>query len=331
MIRIKKAYCIELEQVVTPDEARREYLSREVVEGKFAFLCSEEACREAGVRVIGAAYRTAATEGVRYVAAHFKRQDAHLDGCVWIDDEPAPILGDGHTDRSATTRRAKRKLTDFVDVFDPRPDDEIPLTMKGTDGNHDIAGVGWNSTKKRGERDRGHDGSLTRTSYLDRLVDCYLEAKATLSDEEFRSLNIEVEGVGTFTLNGYFRLIKYVSLTTRDRVLFGGATFVGRYGLGFKLKFFDKVGALPVFLYVSPDTMRQYRYRNYLSRLIDQHESVRYFRVFALGSLAVSPKGNSIDLVIDDLRHLAIVLGRKVDTGEEVQSNPTASSSNATR
>lgn len=331
MIRIRKAYCVELARVVTPDEARREYLSREAPGGKFTFLCSEDACREAAVRVIGAAYTTPAAERIRYITPHFKRQDAHLDGCVWIGEKAEASQDADHSHRSRTTRLARKKLTDFVDVFDPREDEEIPPITGGTGGNQEMVGGELDSTKKRSGQGGEYGGSLTRTCYLDRLVDCYLEAKATLGDEEFKSLNIDVKGVGTLALNSYFRLIKHASLATRNRVLFGGATFVLRYGLGFKLRFFDMVEALPVFLYVSSDTMRQYRYRHHLSRLIDQHESVRYFRVFALGNLIVSPKGKSLDLVVDDLRHLAIVLGRKVDTGEDAQSNPSASSSSTTK
>jgi len=43
--------------------------------------------------------------------------------------------------------------------------------------------------------------------------------------------------------------------------------------------------------------------------LLSHADEVRFFTVFALGTLAASPSGKSVSVEIDDLRHLAIVLG----------------------
>ena len=40
-----------------------------------------------------------------------------------------------------------------------------------------------------------------------------------------------------------------------------------------------------------------------------------YFTVFALGRLEVSAKGNSVNLIVDDLRHLDIVRGQSKEAG----------------
>ena len=48
----------------------------------------------------------------------------------------------------------------------------------------------------------------------------------------------------------------------------------------------------------------------YLDGLLRQ-EDADYFRVFALGELALSPTGKSIDLQISDLRQLVVIPGQK--------------------
>ncbi len=68
-------------------------------------------------------------------------------------------------------------------------------------------------------------------------------------------------------------------------MLYGGASLVKRYGIGFKLKFFDNVGGLPVFLYVSPQALAEYRYKRYLDHILTHEDKANYFRVFAIGEL----------------------------------------------
>ena len=59
-IKIQRAYCVELDEIVSIDTARREYFSllpnRRI---RFNFLCSDQLCRfhnENGVRVTGVNY-----------------------------------------------------------------------------------------------------------------------------------------------------------------------------------------------------------------------------------------------------------------------------------
>jgi hypothetical protein len=106
---------------------------------------------------------------------------------------------------------------------------------------------------------------------------------------------------------------------------------VKRYSQGFKLRFYDRVDQLSVFLYVSPDIMAAYRYRKYLAHVIEQADAVRYFKVFALGTLRRSPSHDSIDLVVEDLHHLAIILGPKVATPPSKDDSPRDSSSTETK
>lgn len=200
MIRITRAYCIELERVVTADEARREFLSLDAPPKRFCFRCTEDRCRTADpvVRVTGAAYRTAAAESEKYVSAYFRRLDAHLTGCFWNspeNDDSKPLPGE--TAQSWHQRRARRKLTDFVDIFDPRLDNEMEVgatsPMERVIPDADKA-RGWDRTLE--PRSTSNAPGKTHTSYLDKLVDTYLEAKSILTHEELRELTVHVVKVG---------------------------------------------------------------------------------------------------------------------------------------
>ena len=45
-MKIGRAFCQQLNRIVTIDEARREYFSHDDFPERFVFLCSSEACRE---------------------------------------------------------------------------------------------------------------------------------------------------------------------------------------------------------------------------------------------------------------------------------------------
>lgn len=138
-------------------------------------------------------------------------------------------------------------------------------------------------------------------------------AKQELSSEEFRSMKLRVVGEGEMPLQWFFKAVGYAKLGVSNRVLHGGAMLAGRYGMGFKLRFYDKIDGKPIFLYVSKDQMGEYRFRRYLDDLL-QREDADYFRVFALGQLALSPSEKSIDLQISDLNQLVVIPGQKASS-----------------
>jgi hypothetical protein len=277
LIRIDYAYCVELEKVVTADEARREFLSLETPIERFNFLCSEEACRAAKVQIIGVAYRTAAQEQEKFVAAHFRRKasDSHLEGCLWNTLENEDIDPSRKApDDAARRRQAHRKLTDFVNVFDPRLDADAAGGSLSTPDTSIVHPNTVGESKKRRGSVTDHRPGKTRTNSLGRLVDTYLEAQGKLTREEFSALRIHIAGLGTIPIRDYFCPIRRAALTNNGRVLFGGAILVKRYSQGFKLRFYDRVDQLSVFLYVSPDMMAAYRYRKYLAHVIEQADAV---------------------------------------------------------
>lgn len=310
---ITRAFCVELQQELSIAAARREYFSQEPPRARFEFLCSTEACRALGAKITGVRYDVKPQDDPTYVAAHFRANPhyEHDASCEWVGDpeEDEPEAAAGSADPQVQARKARRKLDDYVDVFDPvldKPVKEKAGPDKAGPRKTDPAGAGSPASPSAERKTPRY--SETRTNNLERLVDCYRQARAELSAEEFKLLNLRIPGQGEMPLRSYFRHIKYAQPGDNGRVLYGGG-LVERYGAGFKFKFFDRLEGKLVTLYVSPAQMQAYRSSRYISELLSHADEVKFFTVYALGNLAKSPSGKSYGLEVSDLRHLAIVLG----------------------
>ncbi|WP_268799795.1 ATPase [Pseudomonas huanghezhanensis] len=307
---ITRAFCVELQTELSVVAARREYFSMEAPRARFHFLCSTEACRERGVKITGVRYNVRPQENPTFVAAHFRANPnyEHEAGCEWVDENAveAPPTADESPHDSAL-RKARRKLDDYIDVFDP----SIKVKAKSEPAPILVEPARTNAPQQTpdvSEAPRVSKPGETRTNNFERLVDSFRQAQATLTKEEFNLLTLRVPGEGETTLRAYFRHIRFAQPGDERRVLYGGG-LVERYGAGFKFKFFDRLQGKLVTLYVSPAQMQAYRSSRYISELLSHADEVRFFTVFALGTLAASPSGKSLSVIIEDLRHLAIVLG----------------------
>ncbi|MEE4343581.1 ATPase [Pseudomonas alliivorans] len=310
---ITRAFCVELQQEMSIAGARREYFSQEPPRKRFEFLCSNEACRAMGAKVTGVRYDVKPQDNPTFVAAHFRANphyDHHAD-CEWVDadaDESAEDQIDANDPQTAL-RKAKRKLDDYIDVFDPTIK-EPAKEKSGVEKTGSPAPAPAPGTAPAPPAEpKALRYSETRTNNLERLVDSYRQAKAELSPEEFKLLKLRIPGQGELSLRSYFRHIKYAQLGDNGRVLYGGGLVEQRYGQGFKFKFFDRLEGKLVTLYVSPAQMQAYRSSRYISELLSHADEVKFFTVYALGTLTKSPSGKSFSVEVDDLRHLAIVLG----------------------
>jgi hypothetical protein len=309
---ITRAFCVELQQELSIVAARREYFSQEPPRARFSFLCSSEPCRAKGVKITGVRYDVKPQEHPTFVAAHYRANPnyEHHPDCEWVDADVALPLAD-ETEAEGALRKLKRKLDDYIDVFDPtlkeRPKQTAPRDKPDTDSLEEADAASPSTAMLEAKQDKQN-----RTNNLERLVDSFRQAQATLTKEELALLTLRVPGQGEMSLRAYFRHIKFAQLNDDRRVLYGGG-LVERYGIGFKFKFFDRLQGKLVTLYVSPAQMQAYRSSRYLIELLSHAEDVRFFTVFALGKLVSSPSGKSISVEIEDLRHLAIVLGPPKD------------------
>ena len=322
---ITRAFCVELQQELSIVAARREYFSQELPRARFSFLCSSESCRALGVKITGVRYDVKPQEHPTFVAAHYRANpnyEHHAD-CEWVDEAAATSAAEeAETEAETELRKVKRKLDDYIDIFDP----DVKERAKPTSST----GKPDTETVERPEDAPSPDDTIkarqdkqNRTSNLERLVDSFRQAQASLSKEELALLTLRIPGQGEVSLRAYFRHIKFAQLNDERRVLYGGG-LVERYGTGFKFKFFDRLQGKLVTLYVSPAQMQAYRSSRYLSELLSHADEVRFFTVFTLGTLVASPSGKSVSVAIEDLRHLAIVLGPAKDAEEAPAKGPAS-------
>ncbi|MCF7531222.1 ATPase [Pseudomonas petrae] len=320
---ITRAFCVELQQELSIVTARREYFSQEPPRARFSFLCSSEPCRALGVKITGVRYDVKPQEHPTFVAAHYRANpnyEHHAD-CEWVDDAvETPVGQDAETEAETELRKVKRKLDDYIDVFDPTPRERATPTASTDKPDAERPEKTADATPPTDALKVRQD-KQNRTSNLERLVDSFRQAQASLSKEELALLTLRIPGQGEVSLRAYFRHIKFAQLNDERRVLYGGG-LVERYGTGFKFKFFDRLQSKLVTLYVSPAQMQAYRSSRYLSELLSHADEVRFFTVFALGTLVASPSGKSVSVEIEDLRHLAIVLGPAKDAEEAPAKEP---------
>ncbi|HEY0290446.1 MAG TPA: ATPase [Pseudomonas sp.] len=319
---ITRAFCVELQAQLSIVAARREYFSMEPPRARFNFLCSTEACRERGVKITGVRYDVKPQENPTFVAAHFRANPnyEHVAECEWVDEE---AIGEdeavaGETQSEGALRKAKRKLDDYIDVFDPSIKEKT-TSARPPGHSDDMTKTAPQTPALSSDKPKQTRHNETRTNNFERLVDSFRQAQAQLTKEEFNLLTLRVPGEGETTLRAYFRHIKFAQVGDERRVLYGGG-LVERYGAGFKFKFFDRLQGKQLTLYVSSAQMQAYRSSRYISELLSHADDVRFFTVFALGTLVASPSGKSFSVVIEDLRHLAIVLGpAKEPTADEMK------------
>jgi hypothetical protein len=312
-MQIIYAYCAELGEVVTIDTARRYFACEDPPFEKYHFFCDDPHCVELKVRISGVSYREPAADAEKFIAAHYRKLDVHHPQCEWVSEEESDDIEllPGETEQAAKQRRIRRKLSDFVNVFDPYLEDEDQkLPAKGPHALPYPSGLDDDKpSPRRTHGDGSDDAGDIRTNSLERLVESYREAKGVLPFEEFRDFEIKIVRKGKVKLVDYFCHISNASLETRDRVIFGGATLVKRYGTGFSFRFFDKIKGGSVSLYIGKEAMNSYRFRKYIELILSKNEAVKYFTVYALGQLVNGKKDGNKDLIVDNLRHLVITLG----------------------
>lgn len=310
-MRITRAYCVELEDFVTIDEARRAFLSTDPRPQRYRFLCSSRECMAAGVKVTGVNYTFNPEEDAEQAVAHFRANPAypHSDDCEWVLMERADLEDTRlphETNEQAIQRRLRRRLNDLVTGYDPRLLGDRAVALDERRGNEQhIRGEG---TQAAGRFHANEPGDY-RTRDLQRLVATYLEARDRLTFEQRHGLMLNVTGIGTLRLFDYFRPIRACDTAIRDRVIYGGATLHARYGAGFRLRFIDRINELPVYLYVGSQEISAYRFGRYVRGIVDEAETRKYFTVYALGRLEYGPNRTSMNLVVEDLRHLVLKLG----------------------
>lgn len=303
------AYCKELDRCVSIDEARTEFFSRKPHDRqRFTFSCSDRNCN---VTIRGVNYHVKAEDGNKFKAAHFRSPDPHHLGCEWMQftGEADQVRQPDETEADYTERKAKQKLNDFINCFDPYTDEKDAEQKKSSQPAL-LSQVKKSIKDDDSSTDKAHKWSrYTHTNQLQRLVDTWQEAREILSYDEFRALRLKVLRHGQINLHEYITHIQKGLTNQYAGVIYGGGSLMKRYGRGFLINFFDKHDDKPVRLYIDKNLMEKGRFGHYVDDILGT-EDVRYFRVFLLNPDVSEREDRAgkpvINLEISSLRQMAI-------------------------
>lgn len=261
-MKILKAYCVELQKALDIFAASQAFFSQPEPRKRFAFLCSDDRCREqSNAKIIGVNYDKLAEGDEIYRAKHFKHNHAgpeHIDDCEWVEREIALEETKGEAkaedvddESSVEKRKTGLKTTNAIQVFNPNQKQNVEFPQPN-------CGVGIGATniaRTRDERIRQYKREIvkgiTETSVLERITDDY----RSMSKEERQTEPLTIKGMGRETYYSFVVPIYACRNHKQTRIYHGGA-WVKKYGKGFALWFYDKSlvagKSQQVSLYLSP-------------------------------------------------------------------------------
>lgn len=313
MPKIIIAFCEELQRSISIDTARSEYFSfPENQRKRFTFFCSDPNCR---AFMSGVNYDVKAQEDKKFRTAHFRipHPHKHKPDCEWLrfsEETELPAQKENESDNEFNERKARKKLYDWVNYFDPitheKHQDNLDKPINPELDNS------INSPKNE-DSPKGHSANLfdkyTRTNQLQRLIDTWIDAKKHLPQKELYLLNITIRNSGKIPFHKYITPISQGLVNEYNGVVFGGATLKKRYGKGFLLSFYDKNNHNNIELYISPDKMNNSRLSHYIDEVLNTKDA-DYFQVFLLNPTnelrKINKKKEIIQLNINDLKQLVI-------------------------
>jgi hypothetical protein len=311
-MNILLAYCVELAREVSITEARRSFLaSGRRFENKYKFFCNDIACRNKGVQIAGVNYRTT-FHSIKEMQAHFKKMPNfdHDPSCKWILEPTLNSSQFGIDGTEHNNERVPKRLTnEFIAVFETNPVQQTATSYSCSDIEASNEIKIW-SHQRKVSTDPANAGNISQNHTQDfrRFVDSYLEARETLSRDEYFNLSFRLaRNAEKIKYAEYFRPIK----DGNDRgVIFGGARLITKMD-GLNLLFYDKIDGMDVHLIIHEQIINQFRFRRSINEVITSlaNGSWPYTRVFAIGSLTSNHNDNprKISLNISNLLHLVML------------------------
>lgn len=232
-MKFDKAYCVELDEVVTPYAARDCHFDEtdELYLQKLSFRCEDELCRTAlaGVNIY-------AVRRIK-MPLHFRTWPGgeHTPECLIVKGDPAKQSA-SQSDRTAGGGEVGYKPSHIPNVFLL----ERPVTVsKG--GAALGAGEGSSKPPRASRRVGGSSGggrentSDYATSFLENVVDCY----DTMSPEERRRHHLRI-GKIKMTYEKIFKRIIYFE-DGPGLIYYGAVNEVRNFGGDYRIRFRDLI------------------------------------------------------------------------------------------
>lgn len=295
------AYCEELGRDVYIDEARIEFHGQNI-HSSFSFFCSDPSCvqtytQEGGIQkthrtqMIATYYNLPLDEKTKITPCfrHFPGQE-HNETCIWMNGGlKEPSLPEKENNESNKEKITLQESEGRIDIF-YRP----PTTLfkpQETAESHSEPIVTEREVTKDPTGENRQRKNLRTTYLLETLVTMYLRNqtkrdKGEITEEDFNLLSFNIKGEGDYYYRDFFRFFEDVWNNPDFNGVYMGRARLKEYGAGFKLFFNAPIQGSRddeeknASLYVGPEKMNEYRYRNNFRTVISRKNDMQYIKVF---------------------------------------------------
>jgi hypothetical protein len=322
-MKFDKAYCIELDEVVTPYAARDRHFneSGEWYLQKLNFLCEDKRCRAklTGVNIYS-------IKRIK-MPLHFRtwRDCEHSLSCEIVKSEGAQQSG-GRGGRNIGEGEMGYKPSHFPNVFLlERP---LKSSESLTDREPDSGGESRvKAARQRGGRHASGDEKFSPvvTSFLENVVDCFNAATA----EELRTHLLTIDGK-TLSYRRFFKKIIYFQ-DGPGLIYYGPVEEVKSYGGDFRIRFRERIWdgdkKFRISIYLRKELIDAYRrsrlFRDTLAAMKESNEEIECFFVGAYPELVtIRHMKEGVEVVFEEykvditnLDHLVVTFSNRGPAG----------------
>ncbi len=267
---INRAFCVELQRIMTINEAHRCYFEpAPAARRRFTFLCSDKICRERDeggetirTKVTGVNYDKSPKEEDYYLKPHFRSNTPHSPNCEWLKSSTTQIGGQCGGDDP--NREISPKSSDVIDIFLPDTDEAAKPIGGGSDGS-------ITETEIIEEPNIIQTKNLNVTSCLENVVDSYL----FLSPDQKRSTHLKLGRAPWRSYTDCFRPIKFYNRGGTDKnSIFYGNIWGRKVGSSFSLFFYDRPEfrgkTWGVELRIEESDLTRYKHGGYVAELLTE-------------------------------------------------------------
>lgn len=318
-IKITAAYCVELEKIVSIEEAY--FASMENNCARFQFLCSSEECRQQKVPITAANHNVPLSKQVQTMHFRDYKNSKHHENCEWVlanDYASYEGMHEGETPEEADMRRElyTSLSNDYlITVYDPYDPDVGVRTDDPTETGTVYKPKGFD-TKNRKDRCIEAIEKARGTSSFYKIIRCHYELSREFKLEKFKRFPLRVRGRQT-TWYRYFKIFNYVwDDPTFNGIMYGYISRnIKQYGtkepFGYGIYMNTKLNDLSVSIYISSDEIKNYRLRRELIDVLkdSQHfENICAYFIPESIELVTLPSGKpAYKIKIANLRNLRFV------------------------
>ena len=277
-MKFDKAYCHEIGEAITPYAARELYFDEEseFFKKKLSFKCEVDYCRVDLVPVI--IYSSKRSKKTLHFRT--KPKQTHHDDCIYNERRNEES---GCKKRANKAERYKKTRIPSEFLLERLQKNILGTTIKAVDEEFHEQPSKVITMSPSGKERKGK--AIVKTSCLDHLVDCFLNA----SSSELKKHVLTINGKTKYFRN-YFKKIEYFQ-DEEGLVYWGKIKEIKPYGKNYRIQFKKRAWSesehkyLSLSIYVTDDLINSYRkkklFRDQLDGLSDADQDILCFFIGA--------------------------------------------------